>query len=60
MHGGSDEFGIKLGDVTGLAMAAQAATHKVLALAEKEHEANLVSALRQMHTGAAETEQRCT
>jgi len=50
----------KLGEVTGLAMAAQAATDKVLALAEKDHDANLVSALRQMHTEAAETEQRCT
>lgn len=50
----------KLGEVTGLAMAAQAATDKVLALAEKEQETNLVSALRQMHKEAAETEQRCT
>ena len=50
----------KLGEVTGLAMAAQAATDKVLKLAEKEQETNLVSALRQMHKEAAETEQRCT
>jgi hypothetical protein len=50
----------KLGEVTGLAMAAQAATDKVLALAEQEQETNLVSALRQMHREAAETEQRCT
>jgi hypothetical protein len=50
----------KLGEVTGLAMAAQAATEKVLALAENEQETNLASALREMHKEAAETEQRCT
>jgi hypothetical protein len=50
----------KLGEVTGLAMAAQAATEKVLALAEKEKETNLVPSLRQMHDEAAQTEQRCT
>ncbi len=50
----------KLGEVTGLAMAAQAATEKVLALAEKEHETELVSTLRRMHEEAAQTEQRCT
>lgn len=49
----------KLGEVTGLAMAAQAATEKVLALAEKE-DTNLVRSLRQMHDEAAQTEQRCT
>ncbi len=41
----------KLGEVTGLAMAAQAATDKVLKLAESERETNLVAALRQMHAG---------
>lgn len=50
----------KLGEVTGLAMAAQAATDKVLKLAESERETNLVAALRQMHQEAAETERRCT
>jgi hypothetical protein len=50
----------KLGEVTGLAMAAQAATEKVLALAEKEKETELVPSLRQMHDEAAQTEQRCT
>ena len=50
----------KLGEVTGLAMAAQAATEKVLTMAEKDQESDLVSALRQMHIEAAETEQRCT
>jgi hypothetical protein len=50
----------KLGEVTGLAMAAQAATEKVLALAEKEKQTDLVSSLRQMHDEAAQTEQRCT
>ena len=50
----------KLGEVTGLAMAAQAATDKVLTLAESERETNLVAALRQMHQEAAETERRCT
>jgi hypothetical protein len=50
----------KLGEVTGLAMAAQAATEKVLILAENDKETNLVSALRQMHQEAAETERRCT
>ena len=50
----------KLGEVTGLAMAAQAATEKVLVLAKHEDEMILVSKLRQMHDEAAETEKRCT
>jgi hypothetical protein len=50
----------KLGEVTGLAMAAQAATEKVSALAGKDKEMDLVAKLRQMHDEAAETEQRCT
>jgi hypothetical protein len=49
----------KLGEVTGLAMAAQAATKKVIGLAEEEHP-ELVSRLEQMHEEAAETERRCT
>jgi hypothetical protein len=50
----------KLGEVTGLAMAAQAATQRVLTLAEKDGEAELQAALRRMHDEAAETETRCT
>lgn len=49
----------KLGEVTGLAMAAQAATKKVIGLAKEEHP-ELVSRLEQMHEEAAETERRCT
>lgn len=48
----------KLGEVTGLAMAAQAATKKVIGLAEDE-DPELVSRLEQMHEEAAETERRC-
>jgi hypothetical protein len=49
----------KLGEVAGLAMAAQAATKKVSTLAKDEHP-ELVSTLEQMHEEAAETERRCT
>ena len=49
----------KLGEVTGLAMAAQAATKKVVSLAKDEHP-EVVSRLEQMHEEAAETERRCT
>jgi hypothetical protein len=49
----------KLGEVTGLAMAAQAATKKVITLAKEEHP-ELVTRLEQMHEEAAETERRCT
>ena len=49
----------KLAEVTGLAMAAQAATKKVITLA-KEESPDLVSRLEQMHEEAAETERRCT
>jgi hypothetical protein len=49
----------KLGEVTGLAMAAQAATEKVIGLTEGEDDA-LVTTLKQMHQEAAETEERCT
>ncbi len=49
----------KLGEVTGLAMAAQAATKKVTTLAKEEHP-ELVSRLERMYDEAAETERRCT
>lgn len=49
----------KVGEVTGLAMAAQAATTTVLELADGE-DAALVSALEKMRQEAIETEQRCT
>jgi len=47
----------KLGEVTGLAMAAQAATKKVKTLCDEE---SLVVELETMHAEAAETEERCT
>jgi hypothetical protein len=50
----------KLGEVTGLAMAAQAATEKVLKLAQEDGESELEAKLQQMHDEAAETERRCT
>jgi hypothetical protein len=49
----------KLGEVTGLAMAAQAATKKVTTLAKGDAD-ELVPKLEQMHQEAAETERRCT
>ena len=49
----------KLGEVTGLAMAAQAATKKVSSLAKEEHP-ELVSRLERMNDEATETERRCT
>ena len=48
----------KLGEVMGLAMAAQAATKKVLTLAKDEDE-SVTSLLERMHEEAAETERRC-
>lgn len=48
----------KLGEVMGLAMAAQAATETVTGLAEDEA-ADLVPALQRMNSEAAETERRC-
>jgi dihydroorotase-like cyclic amidohydrolase len=48
----------KLGEVTGLAMAAKAATTTVSKLARAEHK-ELVPALKQMKDEAAETEKRC-
>ena len=50
----------KLGEVTGLAMAAQAATEKVLTLAKQDGESDLEAKLQRMHAEAAETEKRCT
>ena len=49
----------KLGEVTGLAMAAQAATKKVMTLANRDAK-DLVPDLKRMHEDAAETERRCT
>jgi len=49
----------KLGEVTGLAMAAQAATKKVITLAKEEHP-EVISSLERMNQEAAETERRCT
>ena len=48
----------KLGEVMGLAMAAQAATKKVLTLSKDEGD-SVKSQLERMHEEAAETEQRC-
>jgi hypothetical protein len=48
----------KLGEVMGLAMAAQAATEKVRRLA-LEQEPGLIRELERMHNEAAETEKRC-
>jgi hypothetical protein len=49
----------KLGEVTGLAMAAQVATEKVIKLSDGE-DPKLVAALEKMRAEAAETERRCT
>jgi hypothetical protein len=50
----------KLGEVAGLAMAAQGATDKVKKLVEEEGASGLVEELERMHHEAAETEERCT
>ena len=50
----------KIGEVTGLAMAAQAATEKVIGFTKEESEGELVSELERMHQQAVETEKRCT
>ena len=50
----------KLGEVTGLAVAAKAATKKVSSLARKEKAGVLVSDVNRMHADAIETEKRCT
>jgi hypothetical protein len=49
----------KLGEVMGLAMAAQGATEKVGGLAAKEGETELARILERMRDEAAETEERC-
>jgi hypothetical protein len=49
----------KLGEVMGLAMAAKAATSKVITISRNDDHDELVAALEQMHTEAAETEERC-
>jgi hypothetical protein len=49
----------KLAEVTGLAMAAQAATSKVSKLTEEEDK-SLVGTLQKMAEEAAKTEERCT
>ena len=50
----------KLGEVMGLAMAAQGATGKVEKLVAKEGNADLTRTLKEMGAEAAETERRCT
>jgi hypothetical protein len=50
----------KLGEVLGLAMAAQDSTQKVKKLAQEEGNDELVSQLERIHQEAAETEERCT
>jgi hypothetical protein len=50
----------KLGEVGGLAMAAQGATEKVKKLVEEEGTSGLVSELERMHREAAETAERVT
>jgi hypothetical protein len=50
----------KLGEVTGLAMAAKSATAKVMTLARKSDEEELIALLEQMQTEAEETAERCT
>ena len=49
----------KLGEVTGLAMAAKAATKKVIGLTDGK-DGDLLAKLQQMHEEAAETEERCS
>src|SRR3954454_15529941 len=50
----------KLGEVVGLAMAAQEATDKVKTLAREEGDDDLVTALERMHAEARETQERGT
>ena len=49
----------KLGEVTGLAMAAKAATKKVIGLSDGK-DGDLLAKLERMHEEAAETEERCS
>ena len=50
----------KLGEVTGLAMAAQGATEKISKLVKEEGDQELLKVLDRMNKEAAETEERCT
>jgi vacuolar-type H+-ATPase subunit H len=50
----------KLGEVVGLAMAAQAATEKITKLAKEDGKQELVGALQRMHEEASEAEERGT
>lgn len=50
----------KLGEVVGLAMAAQEATKKVGVLADEDGKSDLVAKLEQMRQDASETEERGT
>jgi hypothetical protein len=49
----------KLGEVMGLAMAAQGATEKIGKLVEEEGDGELLRTLERMHQEATETEERC-
>jgi hypothetical protein len=49
----------KLGEVMGLAMAAQGAADKISKLAEEEGDKDLVQVLQRMKKEAEETEERC-
>jgi hypothetical protein len=49
----------KIGEVLGLAMAAQGATDKIGKLVEKEGDQELVALLERMKEEAVETEERC-
>jgi hypothetical protein len=49
----------KIGEVLGLAMAAQAATDKISKLVKEEGDQELVQVLDRMKQEAAETEERC-
>jgi len=49
----------KLGEVMGLAMAAQGATEKIGKLVEQEGDDELLQVLERMRQEAAETEERC-
>jgi hypothetical protein len=50
----------KIGEVAGLAMAAKAATSKIMTIARNDDHDELVQLLEQMNSEAEETEARCT
>jgi hypothetical protein len=50
----------KLGEVLGLALAAQGATEKIGKLVAEEGDRELARTLKRMHQEAVETEKRCT